>query len=122
MASYEKSSDLQDYVNKNIQIINRLIQDLPDISKFEDVIDDISDVSTFIGTLASDTNKKVNNDLDKKIKDLSDCLSGIKENITNLKGNVVTLRSELITRESDKDIKSYSKEQFLVDEFPIISD
>ena len=48
MASYEKAEALQTYVKKNLKKINDLIQDLPDISEFEDVIDDISNVNSKI--------------------------------------------------------------------------
>ena len=122
MASYETAEALQTYVNKNVKKINDLIQELPDISGFEDVIEKISDVSTYIGGLASNTDKKVSDDLNKNIRYLSNYLSGIKKNITNLKGNVVTLRSELITIESNANTKSYARENFLKDKFPIISD
>lgn len=122
MASYEKAEALQTYVKKNLKKINDLIQDLPDISEFEDVIDDISDVSTYIGGLDSNTDKKVGDDIKKKIRYLSNYLSGIKENITNLKGNKVTLSPESITIESNAYTKSYAKENFLKDKFPIIPD
>ena len=112
MASYEKAEALQTYVKKNLKKINDLIQDLPDISEFEDVIDDISDVSTYIGGL----------DIQKKISYLSRSLSSIKENTTNLKENKVTLSPESITIESNANTKSYAKENFLKDKFPIIPD
>lgn len=122
MASYEKAEALQTYVKKNLKKINDLIQDLPDISEFEDVIDDISDVSTYIGGLDANTDKNVGDDIQKKIRYLSNYLSGIKENITNLKGNKVTLSHESITIESNAYTKSYAKENFLKDKFPIIPD
>ena len=122
MASYEKAEALQTYVKKNLKKINDLIQDLPDISEFEDVIDDISDVSTYIGGLDANTDKKVGDDIQKKISYLSRSLSSIKENTTNLKENKVTLSPESITIESNANTKSYAKENFLKDKFPIIPD
>lgn len=119
MAYYETDGEIQKYVNVRVQRINALIQDLPDISGFEDVIEKISDVSTYMSCLASNTNKEVSDDLAEDVRYLSNYLSGIETNVTNLKGNVVTLRSKLITINSDT---SEDEEIFLMNSFPIITD
>lgn len=57
MANYETAKDLKDFVDKSVKKVNYLIGELPDISKFYDLIEDISSVSEYIGELSSETDE-----------------------------------------------------------------
>ena len=125
MASYETAEALQTYVNKKVKKINDLIQNLPDISGFEDVIDDISDVSEYLSELAGNTDGKVSNALKNKVCDLSRTLSNIQTYVKDLKGKKLTVsyvHHNTYWSEYKHPDELCSKEYFLSTNFPKIKD
>lgn len=125
MAIYETAGELKTCVNKRVKKINDLIQELPGISGFEDVIDDISDVSEYLDGLSARTDGNVSDDLKNSAKYLSDSLSNIKNYVKDLKG--MEFKANYINY---TEYSSYhpltenlnSQNEFLVRKFPKISD
>lgn len=122
MASYETAGALKTYVNKRVKKINDLIQELPGISGFEDVIDDISDVSEYLDGLSAATDGNVSAALENSAKDLYDSLSNIKNYVKDLKGMEFKANYINYTEYSDYELLTElnSQEEFLVKKFPKI--
>lgn len=122
MASYETAGALKTYVNKRVKKINDLIQELPGISGFEDVIDDISDVSEYLDGLSAATDGNVSAALEDSAKDLYESLSNIKNYVKDLKGMEFKANYINYTEYSDYELLTElnSQEEFLVTKFPKI--
>ena len=122
MASYETAGALKTYVNKRVKKINDLIQELPGISGFEDVIDDISDVSEYLDGLSAATDGNVSAALEDSAKDLYEILSNIKNYVKDLKGMEFKANYINYTEYSDYKLLTElnSQEEFLVKKFPKI--
>lgn len=124
MAIYETAGELKTCVNKRVKKINDLIQELPGISGFEDVIDDISDVSKYLDGLSAATDGNVSADLENSAKNLYDSLSNIKNYVKDLKGMEFKANYINCTEYSDYKLLTElnSKDEFLVNKFPKILD
>lgn len=121
MASYETAGALQSYVNKRVNTINDLLQELPDISVAEDVIDDISDVSKYLSELSAYTDGKVSDKLKNTAGELSDSLSTIKKFVKDLKSGKLTVSYENSTEETVYTKSLLTEKEFLSQRFPKIS-
>ena len=120
MACYETAGALQSYVNKRVNTINDLLQELPDISVAEDVIDDISDVSKYLSELSAYTDGKVSDKLKNTAKELSDSLSAIKNFVKDLKSGKLTVSYKNSTEETDYTKSLLTEKEFLSQRFPKI--
>lgn len=120
MACYETAGALQSYVNKRVNTINDLLQELPDISVAEDVIDDISDVSKYLSELSAYTDGKVSDKLKNTAEELSDSLSTIKNFVKDLKSGKLTVSYKNSTEETDYTKSLLTEKEFLSQRFPKI--
>lgn len=121
MACYETAGALQSYVNKRVNTINDLLQELPDISVAEDVIDDISDVSKYLSELSANTDGKVSDKLENTAEELSNSLSNIKNYVKDLKRGKLTVSYKNSAEETDYTKSLLPEKEFLSQRFPKIS-
>lgn len=121
MANYETAGALQTYFNSRVKKINDLIQELPDISEFEDVIDDIFDVSKCLFKFSAITDEKLAKKLEKVVNELCDSLSEIKKCDKYLKGQKLAVGYNNETEETEYTKSLLTENEFLSQRFPKIS-
>lgn len=118
MASYERADALTQLIESKLKELNNMIQDMPDVSQFSDLVDTISGVSDYLGTLSSETDGQVTKELKQAVNELSSYSNRIRKSVSELKQQKISLSPSTYSIQSDIGEDKYS---FLEKNFPPVS-